>query len=85
MGTCSCTVGGGRRLVLTRRLLPEPVLVLAFRGLLNRTYSARDTVITTSLILFTFTRANLWGAARLRPTSFTWLQSLRWQIFLLTS
>ena len=62
MGTCYCTVGGGRRLMLTR-LRPEPVLVLAFRGLLNRTYSARDTMITTSLILFTFARANLWGAA----------------------
>ena len=62
MGTCYCTVGGGRRLMLTR-LRPEPVLVLAFRDLLNRTYSARDTMITTSLILFTFARANLWGAA----------------------
>ena len=38
------------------RLRPEPVLVPAFRGLLNRTYSARDTTITTSLILFTLTR-----------------------------
>ena len=45
------------------RLRPEPVLVPAFRGLLNRTYSARDTTITTSLILFTFTRANLRGTA----------------------
>ena len=63
MGTCHCTVGGGRRLMLTR-LRPEPVLVLAFTaGLLNRTFSARDTMITTSLILFTFARANLWGAA----------------------
>ena len=61
-GTCYYTVGGGRRLMLTR-LRPEPVLVPAFRGLLNRTYSARDTTITTSLILFTFTRANLRGTA----------------------
>ena len=45
------------------RLRPEPVLVACFGGLLNRTYSARDTMITTSLILFTFTRANPWGAA----------------------
>ena len=48
------------------RLRPEPLLhvVPAFRGLLNRTYSARDTMITTSLILFTFTRrANLRGTA----------------------
>ena len=45
------------------RLRPEPVLVPAFRGLLNRTYSARDTTTTTSVILFTFTRANLRGTA----------------------
>ena len=41
-------------------------LVPAFRGLhvLNRTYSARDSMITTSLILFTLTRrANLRGTA----------------------
>ena len=62
MGTCNCTVDGGRRLMLTR-LRPEPVLVPAFRGLLNRTYSARDTMITTSLFLFTLTRANLRGTA----------------------
>ena len=43
MGTCYCTVGGGRRQMLTR-LRPEPVLVPAFRGLVNRTYSARDTM-----------------------------------------
>ena len=34
MGTCYCTVGGGRRLMLTR-LRPEPVPVLAFRGLVS--------------------------------------------------
>ena len=62
MGTCNCTVDGGRWLMLTR-LRPEPVLVLAVRGLLNRTYSACDTMVTTSLILFTFTHANRWGAA----------------------
>ena len=45
------------------RLRPELVLVPAFRGLLNRTYSARNTTSTTSLILFTFTRANLRGTA----------------------
>ena len=28
----------------------------SFRGLLNRTFSARDSTITTSLILFTFSR-----------------------------
>ena len=63
MGACYCTVDVGRRLMLLTRLRPELVLMLAFRGLLTRTYSARDTAVTTSLILFTFARANLWGAA----------------------